>query len=191
MEIVWQELTSGIPDATQLTRIAVRLVMAMLLGAVIGWERERTHKPAGLRTHMLVSLGSALFVLAPGESGMNQADLSRVIQGVATGIGFIGAGAILKLSDDREIKWLTTAAGLWVTSAIGVTAGLGRMGPAIIAVVLGWIVLSVLDIGEHDDRRKKRQATLSEAKDAHEAKDAPAAPAEPDSAPAITEKRKS
>jgi len=165
MDIIWQELTSGFPDATQFTRMAVRLTMAIILGAVIGWERERTGKPAGLRTHILVSLGSALFVLAPAESGLHMADLSRVIQGVATGIGFIGAGAILKLSAEREIKWLTTAAGLWVTSAVGVAAGLGRMGSAIICVALAWVVLSVFDLGENDDRRKKHRAADESASD--------------------------
>lgn len=183
MDIIWQELTSGIPDATQFTRMVVRLTMAMLLGAVIGWERERTGKPAGLRTHMLVALGSALFVLAPAESGLHMADLSRVIQGVATGIGFIGAGAILKLSAEREIKWLTTAAGLWVTSAVGVAAGLGRMGPAIICVVLTWIVLAVFDLGEKDDRRHKhRQVDETPAPQAAPVKEEPQN-GEPDDTP--------
>ena len=74
---------------------------AGLLGALLGFEREQTRKAAGLRTHILVALGSALFVLAPLEAGMPPADVSRIVQGVAAGIGFIGAGAILKLTDTR------------------------------------------------------------------------------------------
>lgn len=83
----------------------------MEVGGVPGAERESAGKPAGLRTHRLVSLGAALFVLFPSEAGMTTADLSRVIHGVATGMGFIGAGAILKRMDSEEIQGLTTAAG--------------------------------------------------------------------------------
>src|SRR5262245_53909548 len=90
MDIILEELTAGLPDARQITRVIIRLVVAMLLGGVVGIQREWTGKPAGLRTHMLVALGAALFVLAPVEAGMTSADLSRVIQGLATGIGFIG-----------------------------------------------------------------------------------------------------
>ena len=99
MDIILEELTAGLPDTRQLARIGIRLLVAMLLGAVVGIQREQTGKPAGVRTHMLVSLGAALFVLAPVEAGMTSDDLSRVIQGLATGIGFIGGGAILKLSE--------------------------------------------------------------------------------------------
>ncbi len=114
----------------------------MLLGAIIGIQRERTGKPAGLRTHMLVSMGAALFVLAPIELGMNNDDLSRIIQGIVTGIGFIGGGAILKLVEEREIEGLTTAAGIFVTAASGVAVGLGRIGLAVISAILGLITLS-------------------------------------------------
>src|SRR4028119_1203730 len=101
MDIVLEELTAGLPDTAQMVRVALRLVTAMLLGAMVGFERERAGKPAGLRTHMLVALGAALFVLVPLEAGqglsdLTRGDLTRVIQGIATGIGFIGTGAILK-----------------------------------------------------------------------------------------------
>jgi putative Mg2+ transporter-C (MgtC) family protein len=112
MEIFWEELTSGLPDMRQLARLLIRLLAATLLGAVIGLERERAGKPAGLRTHILVTLGSTVFVVTCTGVGMSSADVSRVIQGIATGIGFIGAGAILKLTDARDIQGLTTAAGL-------------------------------------------------------------------------------
>src|ERR687895_2863068 len=125
MEIFWQELTSGLPDARQLVQVLIRLVAATLLGAVVGIQREKAGKPAGLRTHILVTLGTAVFVLACSGVGMSLDGLSRVIQGVVTGIGFIGAGSILKLSEERNIQGLTTAAGIWMTSAIGVAVGIG------------------------------------------------------------------
>jgi putative Mg2+ transporter-C (MgtC) family protein len=95
METLVQELTAGLPDWTQTQRVIIRVLAATLLGAVIGWQRERTGKPAGLRTHMLVSMGSAVFVLSSEAAGMSLEGLSRVIQGLATGVGFLGAGAIL------------------------------------------------------------------------------------------------
>jgi putative Mg2+ transporter-C (MgtC) family protein len=144
MDILLNELSLGVPDATESARITLRLLFAMLLGGLLGYEREKTRKAAGLRTHILVSLGSALFVLAPLEAGMPAADVSRIVQGVAAGIGFIGAGAILKLTDEGQIKGLTTAASVWMTSAVGVAAGLGRFGLAFLAVVLSWMTLSML-----------------------------------------------
>jgi putative Mg2+ transporter-C (MgtC) family protein len=144
MDILLNELTSGIPDLAQSVRIVVRILAATLIGAVIGYERERTGKSAGLRTHMLVALGSAIFVLAPLEAGMPIEDLSRVIQGIAAGIGFIGAGAILKLADARVIEGLTTAAGIWLTAALGLAAGLGRFGLAAISAVMAWVILAIV-----------------------------------------------
>jgi putative Mg2+ transporter-C (MgtC) family protein len=144
METLVQELTAGLPDWTQTQRVIIRVLAATLLGAVIGWQRERTGKPAGLRTHMLVSMGSAVFVLSSEAAGMSLEGLSRVIQGLATGVGFLGAGAILKRREAREIEGLTTAAGIWMTSAVGVAIGLGRIGVAIIGVVFAWIVLAAV-----------------------------------------------
>jgi putative Mg2+ transporter-C (MgtC) family protein len=144
VEIFWQELLSGLPDAAQMARVIIRLTAAMLLGAVVGFQRERTGKSAGLRTHMLVAMGAALFVVGPLEGGMGEDALSRVIQGLATGIGFIGGGAILKLTDEREIEGLTTAAGIWMTAAVGVAAGLGRWGSALLGVGMTWIILAIL-----------------------------------------------
>ena len=112
IDIFWQELTYGFPNATQLIHVMVRLVAAALLGAIIGIQRERAGRPAGLRTHILVAFGTTLFVIACAGAGLASDALSRVIQGIATGIGFIGAGAILKLSEEREIQGLTTAAGI-------------------------------------------------------------------------------
>ncbi|MGH7824972.1 MAG: MgtC/SapB family protein, partial [Candidatus Binatia bacterium] len=117
---------------------------AMILGAVVGIQRERSGKPAGLRTHMLVALGAALIVIAPIEFGMDSDGLSRVIQGLVTGIGFLGAGAILKLEEKREVEGLTTAAGIWMTAAIGLSLGLGRLGLALVSTILTWITLSLV-----------------------------------------------
>jgi putative Mg2+ transporter-C (MgtC) family protein len=89
-------------------------------------------------------MGGALFIVAPLEFGMNADGLSRVIQGLVTGIGFLGAGAILKLHEQREIEGLTTAAGIWMTAAIGIAAGLGRWGLALVSTILTWLTLSII-----------------------------------------------
>ena len=134
-----------VSDVAEATRIVVRLLLAALLGALIGFNRERYGKAAGLRTHMLVAMGSAAFVVAPLVAGMQIGDLSRVIQGVIAGIGFLGAGTIIKHSGDEKIVGLTTAASIWMTSAIGVACGLGRDSTAIILAVLCWLVLGLAD----------------------------------------------
>jgi len=144
MDIILEEVFSGLPDVRQMVSLVTRLLTAMILGALIGAQRERSGKPAGLRTHMLVAMGGALFVLAPLEAGMELEGISRVIQGIVTGIGFIGAGAILKLQDKREIEGLTTAAGIWMTAAVGIAAGLGHLGLALVSTVLTWITLSII-----------------------------------------------
>jgi len=157
MELLLKELRAGLPDSAQMARIIVRLVAAAALGAVVGIQRERAGKPAGVRTHMLVALGVALFVIASLEFGMSSSDLSRVIQGVATGIGFIGAGAILKLKEAREVEGLTTAAGIWMTAAVGMAAGLGRWGSATLSVVLTLMILSI--VGQITHRIERHQTS--------------------------------
>jgi putative Mg2+ transporter-C (MgtC) family protein len=144
VDIILEEVFSGLPDVRQMVSLVTRLLTAMILGALIGAQRERSGKPAGLRTHMLVAMGGALFVLAPLEARMELDGVSRVIQGIVTGIGFIGAGAILKLQDKREIEGLTTAAGIWMTAAVGIAAGLGHLGLALVSTVLTWITLSII-----------------------------------------------
>jgi putative Mg2+ transporter-C (MgtC) family protein len=142
MDIVWEELLAGLPDARRLTHVLIRLLAATVLGAVIGVQRERAGKPAGLRTHMLVTVGTAVFVLACSGVGMSLDGLSRVIQGIITGIGFIGAGSILKLDRERDIQGLTTAAGVWMTAAVGVAVGLGSLGVALLSTVFTLVILS-------------------------------------------------
>jgi putative Mg2+ transporter-C (MgtC) family protein len=135
---------SDAPDVEQLTRLMTRLLLAALLGGMLGYERERRGKAAGIRTHMLVAMGATLFVLVPALHGMAMADLSRVVQGLITGIGFLGAGAIVKHRDEEDVQGLTTAAGIWMTAAIGVACGLGRETTALLSALLALAVLAVL-----------------------------------------------
>lgn len=137
---------SDTADAGYVTRILVRLLMAAFLGGLLGFQRERMGKAAGVRTHMLVSMGSALFVLVPEQGGMAVADLSRVIQGVVAGIGFLGAGAILKNKSEASIRGLTTAAGVWMTAAIGIACGLGRETTAAVSTLLALGVLALVPV---------------------------------------------
>jgi putative Mg2+ transporter-C (MgtC) family protein len=137
-----------VPTATDAVRVGVRLMAAMLLGGLIGAEREWVGKAAGLRTHMLVSLGAALFVIAPLEAGASEGDIGRIVQGIAAGIGFIGAGTILKRADRDEIHGLTTAAGIWLTAGIGVTVGLGQLWVAMLCTLGAWVILFVLGVIE-------------------------------------------
>lgn len=150
---MWQEIWntvvaefSDIPDAAQVTRITLRLLVAAILGGLLGYERERQGKSAGVRTHMLVAIGAALFVLIPQQAGASSADLSRVLQGLIAGVGFLGAGAIIMGTKDVETRGLTTAAGIWVTAAIGMAAGMGRESTAVLSTVIALLVLSVVPL---------------------------------------------
>ena len=137
---VWQQIGntivaefSDISDLTQMTQISLRLFLAALLGGLLGYERERKGKAAGVKTHMLVAIGSAIFVMIPMQAGVTDIELSRIIQGIVAGIGFLGAGAIIKGNNDEHITGLTTAAGIWLTAAIGMTVGLGREATALLS----------------------------------------------------------
>lgn len=132
--------------------LVVRLVIAAALAAILGWEREYAGKAAGLRTHMLVGIGAALYtVLAelsvrqipPNAEGF-QADPIRVIQAVAIGIGFLGSGVIFVSRHEDRVRGLTTAASVWATAAIGMASGLGHYVLAVTATVLLLFVLRVL-----------------------------------------------
>jgi putative Mg2+ transporter-C (MgtC) family protein len=131
-------------DAARVTRIVVRLVLAALLGGLLGYERERHGKAAGVRTHMLVSLGAALFVLVPEQAGAKTTDVARVIQGLVAGVGFLGAGSIIKNRDDGNVSGLTTAAGIWLTAAVGVACGLGRESTAVLSALLAFAILALV-----------------------------------------------
>ncbi len=130
--------------------IIFRLCLAMVFGAIIGWERQLSHKPAGLRTHMLVSFAAALFVLIPIQLTTEQElpnVLSRVIQGITTGVGFLGGGEILRgtrlESTQVEIRGLTSAAAIWVSAALGVAAGCGLWQIGLIGALLCWLILRI------------------------------------------------
>lgn len=156
MNLLLEELSAGMPDLREVARVTLRLFFAALVGGVIGVERERAGKAAGLRTHMLVSLGAAIFVIVPLQIQFDSDDLSRIIQGVVTGIGFIGGGAILKLKEKEDVEGLTTAAGIWLTAGLGVAVGLGGIGMALLCVVLAWMILTALFTFE--SRLKKNAA---------------------------------
>ncbi|MCC2961767.1 MgtC/SapB family protein [Massilia sp. IC2-278] len=139
-----QEEFSDLGEVEDITRIVVRMLVAIILGGLLGYERESAGASAGLRTHMLVSLGSALFVLIPLQAGMKVEDLSRVLQGVTAGIGFLGAGAILKQRDKNDIRGLTTAASVWLTAAVGIAAGMGREATAVLSALFALVILAIL-----------------------------------------------
>lgn len=133
---------SDLPSWSEAFTMAIRLIVAAISGGLLGINRGLAGKAAGLRTHMLVSLAAALFVLVPKQAGMSDSDISRVIQGIVSGIGFLGAGAILRGKTEDNIRGLTTAAGIWLTAAIGIAAGLGRETSAILGAVVAFLVLS-------------------------------------------------
>lgn len=147
----WQEVVqtiasefSDLPDAGEVTRILLRLTLAAVLGGLLGIEREQKGKAAGVRTHMLVAMGAALFVMLSQQSGMEHDGVSRVVQGIIAGVGFLGAGTILKGGDEEKVKGLTTAAGIWLTAAIGVAAGMGRESTAVLSALLALAVFTVI-----------------------------------------------
>ena len=117
-----------------------RIITSLLLGALVGFEREITRKPAGLRTHAFVSMGACLFTISSFYlAGNVNIDSSRIAAGIVTGIGFIGAGSII--ATKGHVKGLTTAASLWVVSAIGLMVGLGELVLPIISSIIIFIML--------------------------------------------------
>lgn len=129
--------------------LILRLLVAAILSGVLGWERQSERKSAGLRTHILVGIGSALFIgivgmeieTFPHEPGIVRFDPIRVIQGVVAGIAFLGAGIIFVDKSENRVRGLTTAASIWTTTGIGLLAGLGRYLVAALATALIFIVL--------------------------------------------------
>lgn len=149
LERIWATTVSefsDISDVEQATRVTLRLVLAVVLGGVLGYERENQGKAAGIRTHMLVALGAALFVMAPDQAGAMDDAMSRVIQGVVAGVGFLCAGTILKGDRLNEVQGLTTAAGLWLTAAMGVAVGLGHEATAVLSTLLALAVLHLVPL---------------------------------------------
>lgn len=138
-------------DAHDWIGLTARILLACLVGGAIGWDREKASKPGGLRTHMLVSLGAALFVMIPlltSPTTTSDDALSRAVQGVATGVGFLGAGEILQQSSQTSskprIKGLTSAATIWLTAALGIAAGCGLWQLSLVATLITLFVLSIV-----------------------------------------------
>ena len=147
MDIIW---TKG----ASLTEVMLRLLVAVAIGGLIGWDRQRADKPAGLRTHMLVALGSASFTLLGFEVGDHLApktgpgfDPTRVLQGVIGGIGFLGAGAIIQ--NRGQVSGITTAASVWVAGALGSAAGVGAYVLAVFTALLAFAILRFVNPGAH------------------------------------------
>ena len=144
--------------------ILIQIAVAAALGAAIGFEREMSAQPAGLRTHMLVSLGAALFTIAGAR--FTDGDPTRVAAQVVTGIGFLGGGAILR--EGMSIRGLTTAASLWVAAALGLAIGLRQYLAGVAAMVLAVIVLAAIKKVEEEflPRRRQMEVTLNLEPDA-------------------------
>lgn len=162
------ELTKG----ASVTEVAIRLAIAVLIGGLIGWDRQRSDKPAGIRTHMLVSLGSASFTLLGFEVGEHLSpahgpgfDPTRVLQGVIGGIGFLGAGAIIR--NNGHVSGITTAASVWVAGALGACAGVGAYVLALGTTVMAFAILTGVGLLEQRPGASKRDngASRSEAED--------------------------
>jgi len=142
-------------DRADWLELVARVALAMAAGGVVGWNRQREGKPAGLRTHVLVAIGACLFTLAPqtAATGASAEVVGRVIQGVAVGIGFLGAGEIFHRGPQPDghgrIKGLTSAAAMWVTAAFGVVAGCGLWR---LLLVAGTVVILVLTVMKRIER---------------------------------------
>ena len=138
--------------------IILRLLAALILGGMPGWQRQKESKPAGLRTHILVCVGSAVFVMLAQEvamttpqSEMLPRDSLRVLAAVVTGVGFLGAGTIIQ--GRGRVEGLTTAAGLWVMAGVGAALGFGSYVMATVTTLLVWAVLQVLGVLEPEASR--------------------------------------
>ncbi len=164
MDAWWTAIESAIS-----WEMIARLVLASAAGALLGWERERHSKPAGLRTHMLVALGAATFVLAAidfalafqGDHSAVRMDPIRVIAGIIGGVGFLGAGTIIEARGN--VHGITTAASIWLAAALGTACGLGMYSIACTSVVLALLILKfvrplevrVLDSKDSGKRNRK------------------------------------
>ncbi len=158
---IWTSIIAefaDIPDLSTMTRVTLRLVLAAILGAMLGFEREIKARSAGVRTHMLVAVGAAIFVIGPLQAGMPVEDMSRVIQGVIQGIGFLGAGAIIVGSAPQKTQGLTTAANIWATAGIGVVVGLGLEATAVLSTVIMLIILAAVPYLVRSAKEKDAEA---------------------------------
>ena len=149
LQEIWQTIVaefSDIPDVETMTKVTIRILIAAMLGGILGYERERKSISAGVRTHMLVAVGAAIFMIGPAQAGISVPDLSRVIQGVIQGIGFLGAGAIIFSTSTRTVQGLTTAASIWAAAGIGIAAGLGMEATAVLSTFIVLFVLAIVPL---------------------------------------------
>lgn len=147
LELIWitvQSEFSDLSNVTQITKVVLRLITASILGGLLGYEREMKGKSAGLRTHMLVALGAAIFIIVPQQAGVSPDEVSRVLQGLIAGVGFLGAGAIMIGQQRENETGLTTAASIWITAAIGVTVGMGFEATAVLSTLVTLGILALL-----------------------------------------------
>lgn len=135
---------SDISNVSQATKVVLRLLIASILGGLLGYERELKGKSAGLKTHMLVAVGAALFILVPQQAGASPSDVSRILQGLIAGVGFLGAGAIMIGQKRDNETGLTTAASVWITAAIGVTVGIGFETTAVLSTFITLAILALI-----------------------------------------------
>lgn len=156
LSVMLQQEFADLDNTQQMLRAGLRLFTAALLGGLLGFEREAKGKAAGLRTHMLVTLGAAMFVMPLQMENAEHDALSRVVQGIAAGIGFLCAGTILKGDRCSQIQGLTTSASLWFATAIGITVGLGHVGTAVLGVLFALIILHALPFLERPDKETPR-----------------------------------
>lgn len=135
------------------TQMIFKLLVAAFLGAIMGYEREARNRPAGLRTHMLVAMGAAVFAMISFYAFPADADSGRMAAYVVVGIGFIGAGTVMQLKN--KVVGLTTAASLWLTAAIGISVAIGYYFLAVAAAAVGFVVLSLTPIENAIQRRTR------------------------------------
>lgn len=135
-----------IRDIPTIVQVTIRLLLAILLGGILGYEREQQGKAAGLRTHILVCSGTAMLVLAAGPAEVLEDPMSRVVQGILAGVGFLCAGSIIKNNAENDVQGLTTAASVWFTAAIGVVVGLGQPVLGILSALLAVVVLHFMPL---------------------------------------------
>lgn len=164
LQEIWHTIVaefSDVPDVQTVTKIATRIFVAAILGGILGYERERKSMSAGVRTHMLVAVGAAIFMIGPTQAGMLIGDLSRVMQGVVQGIGFLGAGAIIVGASTRKVHGLTTAASIWGAVGIGMSAGLGMEVTAVLSTLAVLFVLAIVPIFTKGIREEGALASAS------------------------------
>jgi putative Mg2+ transporter-C (MgtC) family protein len=156
-------MASNIDLLPDTTAIALRIGAALLAGSILGINRDLQHKPAGLRTHALVSIGSALVIVLVLTVANGAADaLSRAIQGLVTGIGFVGAGVIIHHEAERRVEGLTTAASIWVAASIGMACGAGLT--SLVLIALGATLLVLVWGGRLEQAIERRFGTGSDDK---------------------------